>query len=191
MRVIGGTARGTKLQPVPGDGTRPILDRVKTSLFDILRPELAGAKFLDLFAGSGSVGIEALSQGAQQAVFCDLSQQAVETIKRNLKATHLEDRSQTKNRDAFSFLKNTQSAFDIIYIAPPQYEGLWLEALLIVAERPDLLLPNARVIVQIDPKEEEPVDLVSLELEDRRKYGNTLLLFFRKMPKEVSAKPDQ
>jgi 16S rRNA (guanine(966)-N(2))-methyltransferase RsmD len=87
MRVIAGTAKGRKLLAVPGDGTRPILDRVKTPLFDILRPEIQGARVLDLFAGSGAVGIEALSQGAAHCTFLDLSRPAIDTIKANLETT--------------------------------------------------------------------------------------------------------
>ncbi len=87
MRVVGGTARGKSLLVVPGRGTRPILDRVKTALFDILRPRLAGMRLLDLFAGSGSVGIEALSQGAAHCTFIDLGRDAITTIKKNLDST--------------------------------------------------------------------------------------------------------
>ena len=93
MRVVGGSARGANLLLVPGDGTRPILDRVKTALFDILRPRIEGMVMLDLFGGSGSVGIEALSQGAEHCTFIERGHKAVATIKRNLELTGLADRS--------------------------------------------------------------------------------------------------
>src|SRR5438105_6983108 len=129
MRVVAGSARGKKLVVVPGRGTRPILDRVKTSLFDILRPRIAGMDMLDLFAGSGSVGIEALSQGAASCTFIDLGHMAVATIKRNLELTGFSDRATVQQTDAFSFLRGTQETFDLIYVAPPQYKNLWVKAM--------------------------------------------------------------
>ncbi|MCB0329281.1 MAG: 16S rRNA (guanine(966)-N(2))-methyltransferase RsmD [Bdellovibrionales bacterium] len=181
MRVVGGTAKGTKLLAVPGDTTRPVLDRVKTSLFDILRPSLSQVSlFLDLFAGSGSVGIEALSQGDGRAIFLDLEEAAVKTIKANLDKTRFSTRAEVRRSDAFGYLRKVKKVFDLIYVAPPQYEGLWLEALKLIAERPQLLSPSGRVVVQIDPKEREGFSSATLQLFDERKYGNTLLLFYRK-----------
>lgn len=180
MRVIAGTAKGTNLQSVPGDGTRPVLDRVKTPLFDILRPEIEGISVLDLFAGSGSIGIEALSQGAASCVFTDLSRVAVETIKKNLALTRLESQANVRQADAFSFLKNTKSTFDLIYVAPPQYQGLWSQAMYAIAERPQLVSPSGLVIAQIDPKEYEALNLNFFTEEQQRKYGNTTLVFYRK-----------
>ncbi len=137
MRVVAGSARGSKLLLVPGDGTRPILDRVKTALFDILRPRISGLSMLDLFAGSGSVGIEALSQGAAHCTFIDRGHKAVATIKRNLGITGLQDRAQVLHADALQYLKGTTKTFDLIYVAPPQYKNLWVEALGLVAGRLD------------------------------------------------------
>jgi 16S rRNA (guanine966-N2)-methyltransferase len=180
MRVVGGQARGTKLLSVPGDGTRPILDRVKTSLFDILRPTINAASVLDMFAGSGSVGIEALSQGASSCVFLDISSPAITTIKKNLAQTKLTSQAEVRHTDCFGYVRNTQRAFDIIYVAPPQYKGIWLEALHILAERPHLLSDEGQIIIQIDPKEDESVELTTLREVNRRKYGNSLLVFYRK-----------
>ena len=180
MRVVGGSARGTNLKSVPGDTTRPILDRVKTPLFDILRPTLAETVWLDLFGGSGSVGIEALSQGATHATFLDLSPVAVKIIRENLQATHLSDQSEVRQTDAFTYLKNTKKSFDVIFVAPPQYKGLWTEALRTIAERPHLLNSGGSVIAQIDPKEYEANGFESLSETSQRKYGNTLLVFYEK-----------
>ncbi len=178
MRVVSGIARGTKLLSVPGDSTRPILDRVKTALFDILRPEIADCNVLDLFAGSGSVGIEALSQGAGHCTFLDLERQAVATIKRNLEATRLTGKSQVLMTDSFSFLKRTTQEFDLIYIAPPQYKGLWVEAMNIIAQRTELLSQNGQIIVQIDPTEYQELKFEKFVETQQRKYGSTLLVFF-------------
>src|SRR3954447_10887573 len=124
MRVVAGSARGKKLLVVPGHGTRPILDRVKTSLFDVLRPRLPGMTMLDLFAGSGSVGIEALSQGAAFCTFLDLGEKAVATIRKNLATRGLRAQATVRQVDAFTFLDATPETYDLIYVAPPQYNRL-------------------------------------------------------------------
>ena len=188
MRVVGGSARGANLLLVPGEGTRPILDRVKTALFDILRPRIEGMVMLDLFGGSGSVGIEALSQGAARCTFIERGHKAVATIKRNLELTGLADRAAVVHMDAFQFLKTTEQVFDLIYIAPPQYKRLWIEALQRIEGR--LAMPSGQgseseeerepglAIVQIDPKEYESVDLGAIRELRQKRYGNTLLVFF-------------
>lgn len=181
MRVISGKAKGRNLLSVPGDTTRPILDRVKTALFDVLRPVISECSVLDLFAGSGSVGIEALSQGASFCVFLDLAKPAIETIKSNLETTRLSEQAEVRNMDAFTYLKNTSKTFDIIYVAPPQYKGIWCEALRTIAERPHLLNNNGLIVAQIDPSEYEQLSLNSFAEEEQRKYGNTLLIFWKKL----------
>ncbi len=188
MRVVGGSERGKKLLVVPGRGTRPIMDRVKTSLFDILRPRLEGMAILDLFAGSGSVGIEALSQGAGSCTFIDLGREAIMTIRKNLAATGLAGRAQVLQVDAFDFLRRATDSFDLIYVAPPQYEGLWAEAVRRIDERPELLrqaqgqgdenLPPGLVVAQIHPKEYRSLELAALQELRQKQYGNTLLVFF-------------
>ena len=180
MRVIAGSAKGRKLFSVPGDTTRPILDRVKTSLFDILRPTLADKRFLDLFAGSGSVGIEALSQGALHCTFVDLERKAIQTIERNLELTQLSNQARVVNNDSFRFLKNIKESYDIIYVAPPQYKALWVQASHAIAERPNLLNAGGQMIVQIDPVEDEDLTMSIFNLEDQRRYGSTLIKFYRK-----------
>lgn len=179
MRVITGSAKGHTLKAVPGEGTRPILDRVKESLFNILGADVRGKTFLDLYAGTGSVGIEALSRGATHCVFIDRARKAVQTIHRNLEATKLADRAEVIQDDAFHFVRavSGERRFDYIYVAPPQYRSLWSETLLALDDCA-LLAPRGTVIVQLDPKEAEPLSLDNLYLFDRREYGNTLLLFF-------------
>lgn len=180
MRVIGGSAKGRPLKSVPGDSTRPILDRVKTPLFDILRPLIQGKAVLDLFGGTGAVGIEALSQGAAHCVFLDTNARAVRTIRDNLTTCDLADRAEVRHTDAFIYLKNAAKSFDLIYVAPPQYKGVWIEALRTIAERPHLLNAEGQVIVQIDPKEYEPVQVETLQETQQRTYGNTVLVFYTK-----------
>jgi len=190
MRVVGGSVRGQKLLVVPGQGTRPILDRVKTSLFDILRPRISGMDMLDLFAGSGSVGVEALSQGAASCTFIDLAYKAVATIKKNLASTGLADRAEVLHADAFDYLNGTKKSFDLIYVAPPQYRNLWSEAMSHLDKRPELLRlspaestadrSTGQVIVQIHPKEYRSLGLANILETRQKRYGNTLLVFFER-----------
>jgi len=179
VRVIAGKAKGRKLRSVPGDITRPITDLVKESLFNILGGEIVDALFLDLFAGTGSVGIEALSHGAWRAVFVERNRRAIETIKENLKITGLATQAEVIRDDVFRFLaREPAEKFDLIYIAPPQYKGLWSKTLLVLDEK-DFLTEGGLAIAQIYPKEYTDLELKNLDLVDQRKYGSTLLCFYR------------
>jgi len=188
LRVVGGRARGRQLRVVPGKGTRPILDRVKTALFDILRPRIEEAHVLDLFAGSGSVGIEALSQGAAHCTFIDLGHDAIATIKKNLEATDFTSSASVLQMSALDFLKTFGGPFELIYIAPPQYKGIWVKAMRLLDARPELLrvpspdgddnASSGIAIVQIDPREYECLELGNLCEVRQKRYGNTLLVFF-------------
>ncbi len=181
MRVVAGLAKGRILKAVPGAATRPITDRVKVALFDILAPEIAGASLLDLFSGTGAVGIEALSRGAARAVFVDRELAAIRVILENLKLTGLSAGAQVVRADAFSYLERRGvPAFDMIYIAPPQYRGMWREALQHLDRWPDWLVPDGQAIVQLDPREFEEVELSVLREADRRRYGSTLLVFYER-----------
>lgn len=181
IRVIAGTAKGRQLQMVPGEGSRPVMDRVKEALFNILSPVVVDSTWLDLFAGTGSVGIEALSRGAARAVFVEQARLAVKCIHENLALTGLAENARVVRADVFDYLARPPAQrFDIAYVAPPQYEGLWKQALLQLDAQPDWLNPDGTVIVQIDPKEREAVTLQTLEAYDERVYGNTLLWFFER-----------
>jgi 16S rRNA (guanine966-N2)-methyltransferase len=181
MRVIAGTAKGRKLKTVPGDSTRPITDRVKVALFDLIAGDVQGASFLDLFAGTGGVGIEALSRGTRRAVFVDLDPQAIRIIRENLILTRLEKQATVIRSDSFQYLERRErQPYDIVYIAPPQYQGIWIRALEAIDGHPDWLSPDGMVIVQIDPKEIREITMGHLSEFDRRRYGNTLLLFYEK-----------
>jgi 16S rRNA (guanine966-N2)-methyltransferase len=191
MRVVTGEAKGRKLKAPKTMGTRPIIDRVKTALFDILSNEVEDIRFLDLFAGTGSVGIEALSRGAAQATFIEMSYPILKLIRENLQITGLADRAEVLHADAFKFLQaqttNSQRTYAIIYVAPPQYKDMAARALQLLDSSP-LVPPGGLVIVQIHPKEREGVIAVPctrLRLTDERRYGSTLLMFYR-APKETS-----
>jgi 16S rRNA (guanine966-N2)-methyltransferase len=192
MRVVTGEAKGRRLKSPKTPGTRPIMDRVRTALFDILSTRVEDARFLDLFAGTGSVGIEALSRGAASATFIELNHSVLKIVRENLKITGLADRAETLHADAFKFLRaNSVEAiqeaggdlprpYDIIYVAPPQYHEMAARALAVLDSSP-LVAPESLVIVQIHPKERPgvaAVPLARLSLYDERKYGSTLLMFY-------------
>ena len=180
LRVIGGKARGRKLRSVPGDTTRPVTDMVKEAVFNIIGSDIVDASLLDLFAGTGAIGIEALSRGAAYVLFNDLNRLPVETIRANLKTTELAG-GDVKCSDAFRLLESTPvRAFEYVYIAPPQYQGLWKRALLAVDANPGWLAEDGWVVVQINPIEAEPCELNVLEEFDQRKYGSTLVLFYQR-----------
>jgi 16S rRNA (guanine(966)-N(2))-methyltransferase RsmD len=179
IRVVSGVAKGQRLLPVPGEGTRPIRDQVKEALFNILAALVEDSRFLDLFAGTGSVGIEALSRGAASATFVESQPGAAQVIRRNLELTGFTDRARVIQADVFATLAGRSTeAFDLVYVAPPQYAGTWSRALAALDGREDWLNPDAWVVAQIHPKEYEPLSLGRLREVDRRKYGRTMLVFF-------------
>jgi 16S rRNA (guanine966-N2)-methyltransferase len=180
IRVIAGSAKGRKLRMVPGDKTRPIGDRVKEALFNIIGNDVINSRWLDLFAGTGSVGIEALSRGAEWVLFTDKNKKAIETIKSNLEHTKLDDRAKLLRVNAFKFLTGEPNQdFDYIYIAPPQYARLWVKALKLIDERSRWLSEGGWAIAQIDPHEYEAMDFQHLREFDQRRYGNTMLIFLK------------
>jgi len=177
MRVISGSAKGRPLKAA-GPATRPITDRVKENLFNILGARIVEANVLDLFAGAGSVGIEALSRGARAATFVEVNRAALNAIHANLHATHLAERARVVRRDVFKFLRAQPEPYDVIYVAPPQYKGLWAETLQLL-DQGAWLSEHGIVVVQIHPREYKELALTQLELFDQRKYGSTLLCFYR------------
>ena len=183
MRVIAGSAKGRRLRGPDTLETRPILDRVKTALFDILAPDVPEARFLDLFAGAGSVGIEALSRGAASATFVEMSAEIVRLVRENLALTRLEANAEVIRADAFVFLRDAHAQrreYDIIYVAPPQYHALAAQAVAQL-DRAPLTAPGGLVIAQVHPRERPDFDaltLTRLRLYDQRTYGSTLLLFY-------------
>ena len=179
LRVISGSARGRKLKTAPGDTTRPITDRVKEALFNILAGDVLDSTWWDLFAGTGAVGIEALSRGASLVRFSDLNRAPIETIKWNLQHCGFSPSADIRRGDAFAMLaRQPDRQFEFIYIAPPQFEDMWSRALLAVDENPGWLTATGWVMVQIAPREYQELKLNDLEEVDQRKYGSTLLMFY-------------
>jgi 16S rRNA (guanine966-N2)-methyltransferase len=178
-RIIAGSARGIRIDDVPGDQTRPITDRVKEALFNIIGWDISDASFLDVFGGTGSVGIEALSRGASLARFYELQRAAIETIKKNLEKTKLTEKAEVRSGDALAVLTRPPDRnFDYIFIAPPQYKDLWVKTLTILDGNPDWLAQDGQVIVQIDPVEYKELAFNTFTETDHRKYGSTQLVFY-------------
>jgi 16S rRNA (guanine966-N2)-methyltransferase len=186
MRVISGKAKGHRLRSVPGKGTRPITDRAKSALFSILGNDVIGCRFLDLFAGTGQVGIEALSRGATEAVFVERGAAALRTIRANLSHTRLEGGARVVRRDVFDFLARPAEpaeGFDYIYVAPPQYRDLWARTLEVLDGSPGWLADDGWIIAQIHPREYEEQALPRLALFDQRTYGGVMLCFYALGPR--------
>jgi 16S rRNA (guanine(966)-N(2))-methyltransferase RsmD len=152
---------------------------VKESLFNIIGPGILEARLLDMFAGTGSVGIEALSRGALECVFLDTNSKAIRTIRENLAITGLTERGEVTRVNAFHYLNAyAVEPYDYVYVAPPQYKGLWTRAVKAMDVRTEWLHPDAWVIAQIHPVEYERLELQNLDEFDERKYGSTLLVFY-------------
>lgn len=151
MRIITGSKRGKKLTALEGMQVRPTTDKVKESLFNILQFSIEGRRFLDLFAGSGQIGLEALSRGAARSVFVDSFRDSVRVVEQNIRATGFEDRAQVVHSDYAVFLRGTAERFDIAFLDPPYLTGLLEKALPLVAER----MNPGGIIVCEHPREEE------------------------------------
>ena len=179
LRVISGSAKGRRLKSVPGKVTRPVTDRVKEALFNILGRDVIDSTWWDLFGGTGAVGIESLSRGAAFVRFTDLDRGSIETMNANLALTRLQERAETKRADAFALLTTSPDRqFHYIYVAPPQYKELWSKAIYLLDNNPAWVAEDGWIISQIDPKEFQQLELKAFEQIDQRKYGRTLLVFY-------------
>lgn len=182
MRIISGNMRGTKLFTLEGENTRPTLDRVKESLFNILNFKIQDAVVLDLFSGSGALSIESLSRGAKKVVLCDNSPKAINIIKKNIEKTKTEDRATVLHMDfqkALNELKSKKMKFDIIFLDPPYESDFAEKAAKQIAEF-ELLEKDGIIILETDDTEKvlKNIKEESLDLYDTRKYGRVSLLFY-------------
>lgn len=181
MRVIAGTARGHKLKSLEGRTTRPTADRVKEALFNILMPIVPGAVFLDLFAGTGSVGIEALSRGAQAATFVDENQDCIRIIKDNLEHTKLAENASVVKGNAFDAIRMMASKgnkYDIIFIDPPYGSGI-PDRIIEDIGRLGILKEDGIIAVEKSKKHGMGAQFGDIILKDVRTYGNTELAFYK------------
>ena len=185
MRIISGKARGTKLNTLEGLDTRPTLDRIKESLFNILQNQIYNARVLDLFAGSGALGLETLSRGAKEAILCDNSYKAIKIIEENVKKTHFEKQVKILNNDykkALDILKNER--FDIIFLDPPYESKFDIEALNVIILN-NMLSEEGIVILETDHEQErqEALKKMDINVYDLRNYGRVSLFFLNRKEK--------
>ena len=178
MRVITGTARGVKLETVPGQDVRPTADRVKEGLFSAIHFELPGRTALDLFAGSGQLGIEALSRGAGEAVFVDQGKEAVAVIRKNLAAAKLQSQAQVVQADAFSYLGSCRRKFDLIFLDPP-YSGNILEKAIVFISEIDILSVGGIIICERPIEKQELPEISTLSRSRDYQYGKILITLYR------------
>lgn len=177
MRVIAGKARGTRLQAPPGTAARPTSDRVKESLFNILGPRVAGARVLDLYAGSGALGIEALSRGAESAVFVDNRRTCLDTVRKNLVRTHMLQQAELILGDALAVLRRLAAegrTFDIIFADPP-YGAAALGPVAAAVAESGLLAPGGLLVMEHSRREEIASPGENLRRDRVRTYGDTAI----------------
>ena len=179
MRVITGTARGIQLKTPEGLKTRPTSDRVKEALFSIIQFDVPCAKVLDLFGGTGQLGIEALSRGAASAVFVDEGEKACALIRENLKRTKLADKAKVVRNDYMQFLQTCHETFDIVLLDPP-YAEVFLENALKKLAEIDILNSGAIIVAERPAEKDLPWELAGFIKSKDYKYGNTVLTLYRK-----------
>ena len=180
MRVITGKARGVQLKTPEGLQTRPTTDRVKEAMFSIIHFEIPGARVLDLFGGTGQLGIEALSRGAKSAVFVDGSEKACSLIRENLKRTKLEGEGRVVRSDYLDYLKRCRETFDIILLDPP-YAEVFLENALKCISEIDILQTGGIIVAERPLGKELPWEFEGFERSRDYKYGKTMLTIYRKV----------
>ena len=181
MRIITGSKRGKKLVTLEGEQVRPTTDRVKESLFNILQFQLEGRKFLDLFAGSGQIGLEALSRGAALAVFVDSSKESVRVVEKNVASTGLGDRAKVVLADFAAYLRGSRESFDIAFLDPPYRQGLLEQALPLVVQR---MNPGGVILCEHPKDEVLPEEAGPFRLQKSYRYGKILLSAYRRPAEE-------
>ena len=181
MRIISGLARGTKLYTLEGENTRPTLDRVKEPLFSIIQNYIQDAVVLDLFAGSGALGLEALSRGATKAILCDKSYEAINIVKKNVNKTHFEEKAKVLCMDYKKCLASVNQKFDIIFIDPPYKYDIAVNSVEIILEN-NLLSQDGIIVIETDEEEREIQkikNLSNIEIINLRTYGRVKLIFLK------------
>lgn len=172
MRIITGSKRGKKLSALEGEQVRPTTDRVKESLFTILQFQLEGRRFLDLFAGSGQIGLEALSRGAAQAVFVDLSRDSIRVVEQNIKACGFQDSARVVQSDFAAYLRSTREKFDVAFLDPPFRSGLLEQALPLAA---GAMNPGGILVCEHPRDEALPEEVGPFRKYREYRYGKIML----------------
>lgn len=181
MRIISGLAKGRKILSPEGMNTRPTLDRIKESIFNIIQGKVVGSKAIDVFAGTGSLGLEAVSRGAEECYLIDKGESTFKFLKQNVENLGFKDKCKCLNMDSYAALRelgNKGMIFDLIFIDPPYLKDMIPPAVEIITEK-GLLSEDGLIVAKIDTKEELYKGNEKIELFDFRKYGNTTVCFYR------------
>lgn len=181
MRIISGTARGRKLIPPPTYDTRPTLDRVKEAMFNILSTKPSGSIVLDVFAGTGSLGLEAVSRGAKECHLIDLNKDSFKALEENVKNLSFGEKCFLYNEDCYNVLKKIGSKgkkFDLIFIDAP-YSKEMIPPAMDLIQSYNLLSKDGIIVTKIDTKEEVYLGNETIHISDKRKYGNTTVIFYK------------
>lgn len=185
MRIIAGEKRGTKLYTLEGENTRPTLDRVKESLFNIIQSEIRDCIFLDLFSGSGAIGLEAVSRGAKKAILCDNNKQAIQIIKKNIEKLGYKDKIELYQMQFNELINKLNEKIDIIYLDPPYKTNYAIKTVELLFKK-EILKTDSLIIIETDQVEElkEKLENLNIEIIDERKYGRANLIFIQQKTKK-------
>lgn len=179
MRIISGKARGTKLYTLEGNNTRPTLDRVKESIFNIIQQDIQDSVFLDLFSGCGAMGLEAVSRGAKKAILCDKSKEAIKIIRKNIEKTKFMDNTVVLSMDFEQALNSEiKEKVDIVYLDPPYKTDFIYKAIKLMIN--NLIIDkNTKIILETDEEERvlKEIEQLDIEVIDKRKYGRAKIVF--------------
>lgn len=181
MRIVAGISKGTKLKMVPGTHVRPTSDRVKESVFQMLGPFFSGGRVLDLFAGTGALGLEALSRGMDEAVFVDQSIKSIQTIRHNVAQTKMQSRAIIYKKDAklaCRLLAKQKQKFTLIFIDPPYQQNILIPTLTEIAKQ-DLLEEDGKIIAELPTHACLPEEIGKLRRKIQRSYGSSLICIYR------------
>jgi 16S rRNA (guanine(966)-N(2))-methyltransferase RsmD len=182
MRVISGIARGRRLKAVPGQSTRPTTDKVKESIFSMIGPYFEGGLVLDLFAGTGALGIEALSRGFERAVFIDIQPMALQVIKSNLEVTNFLDRADVYRNDAKRALKlllKQEQQFDLVFMDPPYHMNMYEQLIVMMADN-NLLAIDAMILCEHQASVQLPDQILNLSKYKTAVYGESAVTIYKK-----------
>lgn len=191
MRIVAGTLKGRRLVAPKGRGVRPTLEMVREAVFDVLGPRVAGARVLDLFAGSGAMGIEALSRGAVHAVWCDAEERSIEAVRENVERLGVGRQGtvlQMTAQAAMRYLERKGRAFDLVFLDPP-YEGRHYESMMLALSRSPLVVDGAWVCVEHPKRIDLPAVFGALTQDRRRRYGDTVVSFYVRAERTPAGEP--
>lgn len=181
MRVISGTAKGRSLKAVPGTSTRPTTDKVKEAIFSMIGPYFEGGQVLDLFAGTGGLGIEALSRGMDKAVFIDIEKKSIDTIGHNLVTAGLKDQAEIYRTDATRALKalaKREQQFELVFLDPP-YKMKLIAELISTMEEQSIVQVNTTIVVEHDAKDVLEDTIGGFKQQRRSDYGDTAVTIYK------------